>query len=184
MKQLLILVLAASSFFVYAQDAELPKIVKDTLFTTCGYKIIEGSDIKLGIGSLPNGDFKYIAIAAGSWANIMDPSMAKRGIGRRYNGHFLRVKRFRKDGNEKRGYVYTLIVGGGNIANYDCDIESAILSGEVLVPEEFAAKPVTGAVAPISSPADELKKLKALLDAGAITQGEYDSTKKKVLDRM
>jgi len=30
--------------------------------------------------------------------------------------------------------------------------------------------------------ADEIKKLKALLDSGAITQSEYDSQKKKLLN--
>lgn len=181
MKRLLLYLLLPS--LSYGQDADLPKVIKDTLFTTCGYKIVEGSDIKLGAGSLPNGDFKYIAISAGSWANLMDPSMAKNGIGRRYSGHLLRVKRFRKDGSKKRGFTYTLIVGGGNIANYDCDIENAIASGEVVIPDEFKHPPLSSS-SPASSPADELKKLKELLDAGAITQGEYDSTKKKILDRM
>lgn len=185
MKQLLF-ILTVFPMIVSAQDSTLPRIVKDTLFTTCGYKIVEGSDIKLGVGSLPNGDFKYIAISAGSWANLMDQSMSKSGIGRRYNGHLLRVKRFRKDGNKKHGYVYNLIVGGGNIANYDCDIESAIASGEVVVPDEYKAKPAQTTIVQQSgsSPADELKKLKELLDAGAITQGEYDSTKKKILAKM
>jgi hypothetical protein len=35
-----------------------------------------------------------------------------------------------------------------------------------------------------ASPLDELKKLKELLDNGAITQQEYDSKKKEILDKV
>lgn len=168
-------------FFAHAQN-DLPKVVNDTLFTTCGFKIVVGTDIKLGAGTLPNGDFKYVAISASSWANIMDASMSRSGIGRRYAGHLVRVKKFRKDGNKKRGFVYNLIVGGGNIANYDVDIESAIASGEVVVPDEFKPRLVGSAVQ--STPSDELKKLKDLYDSGALTKDEYDSAKKKVLAKL
>jgi hypothetical protein len=167
--------------FCTAQD-DLPRIEKDTLFTTSGFKLIAGSDIKLGTGTLPNGDFKYISISAGSWANISDPNMSKSGIGRRYNGHLVHVKRFRKDGNKKRGYMFYAIVGGGNIVNYDIDVESAIASGEIVVPEEFRPKSATTVAAP--SPSEELTKLKKLLDDGAINQSEYDSAKKKILSKM
>lgn len=162
---------------------ELPRVIKDTLFSTSGFKIVAGDDIKLGAGSLPNGDFKYISISAASWAVLMDPSHKPIQIGRRYSGLKLHVKKFRKDGNKKRGYVYYLIVGGGNIANYDCDIENAIVSGEVVVPEEFRPKSGT-AIQVTPTSADELKKLKDLLDSGALTKDEYDSAKKKILAKM
>jgi len=159
---------------------DVTRIEKDTLFTTCGFKIKAGSDIKLGIGSLPNGDFKYVSISAASWANIMDHSMSKEGIGRRYNGHLLHVKKFRTDGNKKRGFVYYLVVGGGNLANYDIDIESAIASGEVEIPDQFKVKPNASQTGSPSA-ADELYKLKDLFDSKALTQEEYDSAKKKIL---
>lgn len=165
----------------YSQN-DLPKVVNDTLFTSCGWKIVAGADIKLGTGTLPNGDFKYVAISVSSWANIMDASMSRTGIGRRYAGHLVHVKKFRKDGNKKRGFVYNLIVGGGNIANYDVDIESAIAAGEVVVPDEFKPR-ATGTVVQ-STPSDELKKLKDLYDSGALTKDEYDSAKKKVLAKL
>lgn len=180
MKRLLFLL--ALPLFCKAQ-IELPKVDKDTLFTTSGFNVIVGMDLKLGAGSLPNGDFKYVAISASSWANIMDASMSKSGIGRRYSGHLVRVKKFRKDGNKKRGYVYNVIIGGGNIANYDCDIENAIASGEVVVPDEFKPK-LAGSSPATPDPADQLKKLKGLYDSGALTKEEYDSAKKKVLSKM
>lgn len=167
--------------FCYAQD-DLPKVIKDTLFTTSGFRIIAGTDIKLGTGTLPNGDFKYISTSAGSWAALSDASMRNMHVGRRYNGHLFHVKRFRVDGNKKRGYTYSLILGGGNITNYDCDVESAIASGEIVVPDEF--KPKIAGSTPAASPADELKKLKDLYDSGALTKDEYDSAKKKVIAKM
>lgn len=165
----------------HGQD-ELPKLIKDTLTTTSGFKIVAGTDVKLGTGTLPNGDFKYISISAGSWAALSDASMRDMHVGRRYNGHLFHVKRFRVDGNKKRGYTYSLILGGGNISNYDCDIESAIAAGEIVVSDEFKPK-VAGSV-PASSSADELKKLKDLYDSGALTKDEYDSAKKKIIAKM
>jgi hypothetical protein len=176
-----IIILFALPFICSAQD-ELPRVVKDTLFTTSGFRMIAGTDVKLGTGTLPNGDFKYVAISSASWANISDPSMSKSGIGRRYNGHMVHVKKFRKEGNKKRGYVYYAVVGGGNIVNYDIDVESAIATGELVVPDEFKPKAAAGNSTP--STADELKKLKDLLDGGAITKDEYDSAKKKILAKM
>jgi hypothetical protein len=180
MRKLLFL-LFALPLVCYAQD-ELPRIIKDTLLTTSGYRMVAGTDVKLGTGTLPNGDFKYVAISSASWVNISDPSMSKMGISRRYNGHLVHVKKFRKDGNNKRGYVFYAVVGGGNIVNYDIDVESAIAAGELVVPNQFRPKAANAAAQP--SPADEIKKLKDLLEKGAISQNEYDSAKKKILDKM
>lgn len=175
--------LLALPLFTSAQN-DLPRVDNDTLFTTSGFRVIVGADLKLGTGSLPNGNFKYVAISASSWANVMDGgNMSKSGIGRRYSGHLVRVKKFRKDGNKKRGYVYNVIIGGGNIANYDCDIENAIASGEVIVPDEFRPK-IAGAAPVVPDPADQLKKLKDLYDSGALTKDEYDSAKKKILAKI
>ncbi|MDE3124640.1 MAG: hypothetical protein KGK14_03930, partial [Bacteroidota bacterium] len=58
------LVIATLFLFVksYSQNkySTLPKLVGDTLFTTSGYKIVEKQDIKIGTGSMPDGDFKFI----------------------------------------------------------------------------------------------------------------------------
>lgn len=169
--------------FSYSQEIELPRIVKDTLFTSSGFKVVAGTDIKLGVGSLPSGDFKYIAVSAASWSVLMDPSHKPDQIGRRWSGHLFHVKKFRRDGNKKRGFTYQLILGGGNIANYDCDVENAIASGEIVVPEEFRPHTQSASISS-SSAADELTKLKTLFDSGAITKDEYDSAKKKIIAKM
>lgn len=48
------------------------------------------------------------------------------------------------------------------------------------VPEQ-AAPPVADATAPPADSYDELMKLKGLLDAGVLSQAEFDSEKQKIL---
>jgi len=67
MKRLLLLLSVAFCFKSFAQsDSTLPKIVDDTLFTTCGYNIIEKGEIKIGLGTVDDGTFKYIRINSAS----------------------------------------------------------------------------------------------------------------------
>jgi hypothetical protein len=65
------------------------------------------------------------------------------------------------------------------------DVENAITFGELIVPVEFRPKKesVVVEVKQQTSVADELKKLKALLDDGTLTQEEYDAQKKKLLEK-
>lgn len=49
----------------------------------------------------------------------------------------------------------------------------------LLLPDPNAAP----AGMPLSSPAEELKKYKELLDSGVITQSEFDAKKRQLLDR-
>lgn len=48
-------------------------------------------------------------------------------------------------------------------------------------PPEQAAPPVADAAAPPTDKYDELMKLKGLLDAGVLTQSEFDAQKQKIL---
>jgi Short C-terminal domain len=65
-------------------------------------------------------------------------------------------------------------VGAGNITNYTLTIDDAIQVCEVVLCENPNNTNNT-------SVADEIIKLKKLLDEGAITQEEYDAQKKKLL---
>ena len=179
MRILLLLILVSNlPFHSYSQTDSLPIIIGDTLFTSSGYKIVVGQDVKLGTGTLPYGEFKYIGF---SQTSFMGGS--RETLGKNWSGHLFRVKRFRQDGNKKRGYKYVLILGGGNIVNYECDIERAIAAGEIVVPDEFKHKEkITVEVKPSFSVADELAKLKKLYDDGVLTKEEYDSQKKKLLE--
>jgi outer membrane lipoprotein-sorting protein len=63
MKKIILLlhvILLFFAAFTQNSDNTLPKLVKDTLFTTSSYKIVEGQEIKIGTGSMPDGDFKFI----------------------------------------------------------------------------------------------------------------------------
>ena len=141
MKKLSFLFLALITItksFSQDNNSELPRMDNDTLFTSSGYKVVNGQDVKLGTGSLPYGDFKYITISSSSW--LTAGSTNQEAVGRKWNGHLFKVKKVRKEGTKKRGFTFYLILGGGNIVNYECDIESAIASGEIVVPEEYKPK--------------------------------------------
>ena len=65
------------------------------------------------------------------------------------------------------------------------DIDNAINSAEIVVPEEFRPKqkPLVVEMNQNISVADELIKLKKLMDEGVITNEEFQSQKKKLLDQ-
>ena len=66
-------------------------------------------------------------------------------------------------------------VGGGNLTNYTLYIDDAIQTCEVLPCAALDDHQ------PVADKFDQLKKLKDLLDSGAITKAEYDVEKKKLL---
>jgi hypothetical protein len=129
------------------------------------YKI--GDNIKLGRGSAPNGDFVYLQM--GGWA----AGSSDTNIGKSYAGLAVTLKKIKKykfKGEEKVLFV----VGGGNITNYNLNIEDAIATCEVADCKKN--EPVVK-----EDKYDRLKKLKDLLDQKIITQEEYDKEKTKIL---
>lgn len=134
-----------------------------------------GDTIKVGLGSMPDGDFKYIQV------NELLPGPPRR------NGNILNAHKdmsgsnyvIKKIKNETQAsgtnkIVFTIKTGG--LPTYNIWIEEAIASCEVTPCGEQKS-----GMSPKFSVADELLKLKKLLDAGAITQAEYDAQKKKLL---
>jgi hypothetical protein len=81
-------------------------------------------------------------------------------------------------------------VGAGDIVNYWIELDQAIEAGEIVVPEPYAAKlDINKKNAPVViqqnsvSVADEIKKLKSLFDSGVLTKEEYETQKKKLLEK-
>ena len=165
---------------------ELPILRNDTLFTTSGYYLAKGFNIKIGVGSTDDGDFKFIRINKGSvfkgYSANQSLANSANSFPRDQAGLYYRVNKIEARGNEKRGYVYYIKISKGMI-NYEVDIENAIRQGEVELPTEARKKnnePTTEANINFSI-ADELKKLKGLLDEGVLSQEEFDLQKKKLL---
>lgn len=176
-------------FSLAAQSNDLPKIIKDTVFTTSGYNIYEGQEIKVGIGSMPDGDFKYIRTNSASIFNYTS-STGYNGLAnqansfaRRNSGLKFKIKSVDQRGNKKHGYVYYAKIGSGPV-NYEIDIENAIASGEIATPAEFKKSTGQIVITQQFSLADELTKLKKLYTDSVLTKEEYEVQKKKLLEKQ
>ena len=159
-------------FFLSISSFSQTALMEYTAGNGITYK--EGDIINLNRGSAPNGDFVYLTMS-GWGMMVMGPNPNDRVIGKGYAGLAVSVKKIKKynfKGVEK--VVFT--VGGGNITNYMLDIEEAINTCEI-----------KDCISPKVEQTDnddvlsKLKKLKELLDSGAITQEEYDVLKSKII---
>lgn len=191
-KIVLVLFYALIAIASYSQnDSSYTELRKDTLFTRSGFKIYSGQMLKIGTGTMPDGAFKYIRIASTSLLQ----GMGDRTYHTRINpanslpaanhGFKYKVVRIDKYGHKKHGYRYYPIINVG-VARFQIDVDNAISSGELDIPEEYKtkAKPVVVEVKQGSSLADELAKLKKLYDDSVLTKDEYESAKKKLLEKQ
>jgi len=189
MKKILTTLLLTTIFSnAFSQGA---KFVNDTLISATGYKIIPGQEIFIGTGSTPDGDFKFIRRNSSGFgtAMIMTNNNAynksQLSLPRNMAGHKGKVIKIVTRGNKKIGETYEPLITFGS-GRYEIDVDNAIASGEIIVPDEFKPKSKnTATVVEVKqqiSVADELTKLKKLLDDGILTQAEYDAQKKKVLE--
>ena len=130
-----------------------------------------GDTVKLGRGSAPNGNFRYVE--AGGMMASTNPDLNT--LGKQFSGTNAIIKKiiiWKKKGAEK----FYLIVGVGLMTNYYVAIEDAIETCEVAI-----CKGSNPTAPPAADKYDQLKKLKTLLDEGVITQEEYDKEKAKIL---
>ncbi|MEO8887484.1 MAG: SHOCT domain-containing protein [Mucilaginibacter sp.] len=128
-----------------------------------------GDTVKLGRGSKSDGSFLYLE----DHGLIPNPRSV-RNLPKEFanvGAVIKNIRTMRINGVDK--YIFSVNPGGP--MRYTVFIDDAIAACEVK-----PCTPETGA-APVNSVADEIKKLKALLDSKAITQAEYDSQKKKLL---
>lgn len=183
-KTVSILALLFSGMY-YSQNA--PVFENDTLKTSTGFKIYEGLDLKIGTGSMNDGDFKFIRTNAASLFNYSSTT-GYQGLANQANsfkrsnsGLSFKIKKVMPRGNKKNGFVYYAKIGTGMI-NYEIDIENAIRSGEIVVPEEFMPKEKSQAQNS-ETKYDKLKKIKELKDSGVLSEEEFQKEKDKIMEQ-
>jgi hypothetical protein len=184
MKLILTCILFTCSLITQAQVSLTPRIENDSLYTSSGMVVGKGQKIKLGLGTMPDGNFKFIRINSSSIFNNSEVGNYNSGynannvnsMNRRESGKEFTVVKIEKRGNEEHGYTYYVVVAG--TPRYEVDIENAIASGELVAPYRIKAGQTTQ-----FSVADELIKLKKILDEGLLTNEEFVVQKKKLLNQ-
>ncbi|GAB4023209.1 hypothetical protein GCM10028808_72950 [Spirosoma migulaei] len=149
--------------------------------TVSGYTVAIGDTLYFGQGTMPSGSFKYVARAANFLLGTPEYH-----LDRNYSGRFLTVLELRDLKRQGAGQKYLAIILPRGSLNFAVELEDAIKTGELTaINQQKVFNPSTAAVTtkPVASVADELIKLKGLLDAGALTQAEYDDQKKKLLNQ-
>jgi len=133
-----------------------------------------GDTIRLGLGSMPNGDFKFIQINQ-LLPGPPDPRRSGAMAARKdmTNNSYV-IKKIQNVDQITGGTKVSITIRTGGLPTCDIWIEDAIAACEVT-----PCANQKGAVT--TSVADELIKLKKLLDEGAITKAEYEGQKKKLL---
>jgi hypothetical protein len=129
-----------------------------------GTAVHKGDSIYFTLGQREDGSFKYAEIGP----NLMSPKGMS--LPKFWANHIGVVK-------EVRGFGSTrIVVFKAGVYNAQLDFDAAEAAGEILTRNNAKkATPTGGGVA------DELLKLKSLLDAGAITQNEFEAQKAKLL---
>jgi Short C-terminal domain len=183
-----------------------PRFENDTLTTSGGYKMYKGQILHLANGTLAAGYFKFIKFHVGMAKNntyiLQNGTILVKNLkGFKYSGldnNNIRIVGTATYTNGKQEEVDILMNFERAIAGSDG------LPGELTVPEEFKIKLTQAVTAetkeqpvPVETKkqtvpddlkkimvADEIKKLFDLYKAGALTKEEYETQKKKLLERQ
>lgn len=170
MKTLLLLTCTLTAVTAHGQIAG--KSVPE--YTTAkGTTFHKGDTIRLALGTDVGGRFKYLMTPPNFLVGT--PGMA---FSSAYANQRLVIKDLRLQDRNKRVAPRTIAVVSTGGLNGQVDVEAAEEAGEIKTAHNQAAP--SAASAP-TSVADELLKLKKLLDSGAITQAEFDAQKAKLL---
>ncbi|WP_415328933.1 SHOCT domain-containing protein [Chryseobacterium sp. MMS23-Vi53] len=183
MKKVLLIFTLLFFGIYYSQTA--PKFENDTLTTSTGFKVYVGLDLKIGTGSMNDGDFKFIRTNASSMFNYYSTT-GYQGLANQANsfrrsnsGLTFKVKKIMTRGSKKNGFIYYAKIGSGMI-NYEVDLENAIKSGEITVPDEFLPKEKSQNQNS-ETKYDRLKKIKELKDSGVLSEEEFQKEKEKIM---
>lgn len=197
-KTLYVLLLLIGTLSAKGQDSTLsfPRVSdqEDTVWLSDAVRFIVGHDVRVGSGSTDDGSFKYIRISSASWTHFSSSDGANSRAANEaislpvtFSGLKMHIKKLRVVGNKKRGYVIYLVLGGGTLTNYECDIVQAVKYGEIDCKNcESMRKSKINTTTIINngqSTADELAKLKKLKDDGVLTEDEFQIQKAKLLSK-
>jgi len=167
MKNILIAFLLLAPFVASAQKLKEYK-------ASNGITYHPGDTIKVALGSMPDGNSKYIQINQ-LLPGPPDPRRSNSMNARKdMSGSGYVIKKIQTVRQMGGGDKTVITIRTGGLPTCDIWIEEAIAACEVTPCNNPKSIPA-------SSVADEILKLKKLLDAGAITQAEYDAQKKKLL---
>ncbi|MBL0057076.1 MAG: SHOCT domain-containing protein [Chitinophagaceae bacterium] len=160
--------------FTRAQEGR-PRFEYDTLYTSCGYKIYEGSTVQLGSGTRKDKKFRYINIKSGQTSF----ALANKSI---------EVKELKNFGISSLGNAYIEIIGRITFSDgskglvdlhvaFDLAIENnPDLPGEIIVPAEYRNNRIVNVTR-------EIDRLYKLYQDGAINKTEYEKQKNKLLQQ-
>ena len=143
------------------------------------WTIKNGDTLVMGKGSLPNKDFAFLYEQGGPMTS--DFKMIRVYMPSSFTNHNVVVKDIGVSGTKRMGFGVYVVVGIGTLTRYYVELDNAIDAGEITPPARYRKSISSSSDKPVSV-ADELIKLKQLLDAGAITQQEFDTQKKKLLN--
>lgn len=170
-------VIIAFSITALSQERSYPSVNKDTLFYSNDVFFVAGQSVKLGTGTMPNGSFKFITISRNSWVSAAG-SPGVTHLGGKSGGQLYKINKVKVYGNDNKCHTYYLMLAGIG-TNLECDVVNALASGELIHEKYTVGSPSNSPV----STADELKKLKELHEAGALTDEEYTQAKAKVISK-
>lgn len=156
--------------------------------TKTGWVIKTGDTLLLGKGTLPGGGYTYIYENPARMALSTNYGPGYTGTRTVYlknasPGQKLIIKKWGASGVRSTGFTPYAVVGAGLVYNYWVEIDNAISSGEIQVPEKYQPAPANSVLVVPVSVADELRKLKSLLDDGLLSKEEYETQRKKILNQ-
>lgn len=168
---------------------EIKKQLTDSIVSEIGFVVRIGDKLFIGRGSQPDGDFKNIVRnQSGAGTFITASTNAKKNneqfsLNKNWKGATATVVKFVKRNN----YLIPLVsLKGGGGVKWEIDIDPAIESGELDVPDMYKTKTEaekTIVIQQQQSIADEILKLKKLYDDGVLSKEEFEAGKKKLLDK-
>lgn len=103
------------------------KLINDTLYLNDSVKLVKGKDLHFGEGSnMATREFNFITTAPSPFIHTMNlpANMA---------GSKMIIYGFKVQKSKKTGNKYFVILSGGNIIKYWCDIIPAIRLKEVII---------------------------------------------------